>query len=102
MGGHWGAELKYAGWDAIIVEGKSDKPVYLAIVDAKVEIRDASHLWGSGIYHTTNSICQQMGPETQVAAIGQAGENLVRMASHPERASSTRRAASAACSGRRS
>jgi aldehyde:ferredoxin oxidoreductase len=80
MGGHWGAELKYAGWDHIIIEGKSETPVYIAIVDAKVEIRDASHLWGSGIYHTTNSICNQMGPETQVAAIGQAGENLVRMA----------------------
>jgi aldehyde:ferredoxin oxidoreductase len=80
MGGHWGAELKYAGWDAVIIEGKSAKPVYLAIADSKVEIRDASHLWGSGIYHTTSSICQAMGPETQVAAIGQAGENLVRMA----------------------
>ncbi len=80
MGGHWGAELKYAGWDNVIIEGTSDKPVYLAIVDDKVEIRDASHLWGNGIYHATNSICQEMGPETQVAAIGQAGENLVRMA----------------------
>jgi aldehyde:ferredoxin oxidoreductase len=81
MGGHWGAELKYAGWDAIIIEGKSEKPVYLSIVDAKVEIKDASHLWGSGTYRTAASLCQEMGPETQVAAIGQAGENLVRMAS---------------------
>ncbi len=71
MGGHFGAELKHAGWDAIIVEGVSDEPVYLSIVDDKVEIRDASHLWGNGIYHATSSICQEMGPETQVAAIGQ-------------------------------
>ena len=79
MGGHWGAELKYAGWDNVIIEGKSDHPVYIAIVDGKVEIRDASHLWGNGIYRATASICQEIGPETQVAAIGQAGENLVRM-----------------------
>ncbi len=81
MGGHWGAELKYAGWDNVIIEGRSDKPVYVAIVDEKVEIRDAAHLWGNGIYRATASICQELGPETQVAAIGQAGENLVRMSS---------------------
>lgn len=79
MGGEWGAELKYAGWDNVIIEGKSPKPVYLAIMDDKVELRDASHLWGNGIYRATNAICQEMGPETQVAAIGQAGENMVRM-----------------------
>ncbi|MDI6871689.1 MAG: aldehyde ferredoxin oxidoreductase [Bacillota bacterium] len=79
MGGHWGAELKYAGWDNVIIEGKASKPVYIAIMDDKVEIRDASHLWGNGIYRATDAICQEMGPETQVAAIGQAGENLVRL-----------------------
>ncbi|MGE5508392.1 MAG: aldehyde ferredoxin oxidoreductase [Chitinophagales bacterium] len=78
MGGHFGAELKYAGWDNIIIEGASPKPVYLAIMDDKVEIRDASHLWGNGIYRTTEVICQEMGQETIVAAIGQAGENMVR------------------------
>lgn len=81
MGGHWGAELKYAGWDGVIVEGKADKPVYIAILDDRVEIRDAAHLWRNGIYYATASICQELGPETQVAAIGQAGENLVRMSS---------------------
>jgi aldehyde:ferredoxin oxidoreductase len=80
MGGAWGAELKYAGWDNLIIEGESKKPVYIAIVDDQVEIRDAGHLWGNGIYHTTNSICQEMGADTQVVAIGQAGENLVRLA----------------------
>ena len=80
MGGQWGAELKYAGWDAVIVEGKADRPVFVAILDGEVEIRDAAHLWGNGIYRATDAICQEMGPEAQVAAIGQAGENLVRMA----------------------
>ncbi len=80
MGGGWGPELKYAGWDNVIIEGESKKPVYIAIVDDRAEIRDAGHLWGNGIYHTTNSICQEMGADTQVVAIGQAGENLVRLA----------------------
>jgi aldehyde:ferredoxin oxidoreductase len=80
MGGHWGAELKYAGWDNVIVEGKAPKPVYIAITDGKVEIREAGHLWRNGIYRATTAICEEMGPETQVAAIGQAGENLVRIA----------------------
>ncbi len=80
MGGDWGAELKYAGWDNVIVEGKSPKPVYLVIVDDKVEIKDATLLWGNGIYHTTSALSQELGPEVQVAAIGQAGENQVRMA----------------------
>jgi aldehyde:ferredoxin oxidoreductase len=78
FGGYWAPELKYAGWDNIIVEGKADKPVYIAIVDDKVEIRDARHIWGSGTARTTQEICSAMGPETQVLATGQAGENLVR------------------------
>ncbi|MEW6661418.1 MAG: aldehyde ferredoxin oxidoreductase [Bacillota bacterium] len=80
MGGHWGAELKFAGWDAVIIQGKAANPVWLSIMDDKVEIRDARQLWGSGIYRATAEICAEMGAEAQVAAIGQAGENLVRMA----------------------
>jgi aldehyde:ferredoxin oxidoreductase len=79
MGGHFAAALKYAGYDAIIVEGKADRPVWLSISDGKVEINDARHLWGQGIRRTTLEISQQMGPEASVAAIGQAGENLVPM-----------------------
>ena len=48
--------------------------------DDRIELRDAAHLWGNGIYRATTAICEEMGPETQVAAIGQAGENLVRIA----------------------
>jgi aldehyde:ferredoxin oxidoreductase len=81
MGGHWGAELKFAGWDNVIVEGKADKPVYIAIMDDKVEIRDAGNMWGNGIYRATVQVCEEMGSGAMVAAIGQAGENQIRMAS---------------------
>lgn len=79
MGGHFAAELKYAGFDGVIVEGRADHPVWLAIADGKVEIRDARRLWGQGIRRTTLEISRQMGPEAVVAAIGQAGENMVPM-----------------------
>ncbi|MDQ1238445.1 MAG: hypothetical protein QG577_630 [Thermodesulfobacteriota bacterium] len=79
MGGHFAAELKYAGFDAIIIEGAADRPVWLQVTDGKAEIKDASRLWGQGIRRATVEISQQMGPEACVAAIGQAGENLVPM-----------------------
>jgi aldehyde:ferredoxin oxidoreductase len=79
MGGQFAAELKYAGYDAIIIEGKADRPVWLSISDGKVAIQDARKLWGQGIRRTTIEINQLMGPEAAVAAIGQAGENLVPM-----------------------
>jgi len=80
MGGHWGPELKYAGYDAIIVEGAATKPYWLRVEDDKVTLEDASAVWGQGIYRTTNYICNLMGAEAHVAAIGQAGENKSRMA----------------------
>ena len=80
-GGHFGPEIKYAGYDMIVVEGASSKPVYLSIYDGKVEIRDASHLWGKDTYETTEAIREELGdPAVQVASIGQAGENLVKYA----------------------
>ncbi len=79
MGGNFAAELKYAGYDGVIIEGKADHPVWLSIADGQVQIKDARHLWGQGIRRTTVEINQQMGPEASVAAIGQAGENLVPM-----------------------
>ncbi|MBT9139567.1 MAG: putative oxidoreductase YdhV [Dehalococcoidia bacterium] len=88
--GHWGEahaggafspELKYAGYDFIILEGKAEKPVYLCIEDDLVELRDASHLWGKDTSKTTDLICAENGdPEIKVACIGPAGENLVRYA----------------------
>ena len=80
MGGHWAAELKYAGWDSIIIEGQASHPVWLRIENQKVTIEDARRLWGNGIYRATAEISGIMGEECQVAAIGQAGENLVNQA----------------------
>ncbi|WP_028325078.1 aldehyde ferredoxin oxidoreductase [Desulfatirhabdium butyrativorans] len=77
MGGQFAAKLKYAGYDALIVEGKSDKPVWIMIRDGMVQVRDAGHLWGCGIRRTTFEISREMGPDCVVAAIGQAGEHLV-------------------------
>ncbi len=77
MGGQFAAKLKYAGYDAVIIQGKADRPVWLSIVDQQVEVQDARRLWGEGIRRTTEAIAQIMGPEAVVAAIGQAGENLV-------------------------
>jgi aldehyde:ferredoxin oxidoreductase len=79
MGGHWGPELKYAGFDAVVVQGKSATPVWLRIEDDKVTLEDASMLWGSGIYFSTNYIVNNMGPEAHVACIGPVSENLVRL-----------------------
>jgi benzoyl-CoA reductase subunit BamB len=82
MGGFWAPELKYAGYDKVILRGKSPDLVYLWIKDDKVEIRDAAHLHGKGAGETGELIRQELNePEAQVAAIGLAGENRVYMAS---------------------
>jgi len=80
MGGHWGPELKYAGFDGIIIQGKAEKPVYLWINDGKVEILDASDIWGTGTYYTTRFLRKVHGRDARVISIGQAGENLSRIA----------------------
>ena len=78
-GGFFGAELKMAGWDMIIVEGKSEKPVYLRIEDEKVELRDATHVWGKRVSETEKILRKEFGDKhVQIASIGPAGENLVR------------------------
>jgi aldehyde:ferredoxin oxidoreductase len=80
-GGYWGAELKMAGWDMVIFEGKSAKPVYLFIEDDKAELRDASHLWGQSVWHTEETIKKQhQDPLIRVSSIGLAGENQVLFA----------------------
>ena len=61
VGGFWGAELKRAGWDAIVVTGASAKPVYLWIKDEAVEIRDAAHLWGLEIMDTEEKLKAEVG-----------------------------------------
>lgn len=80
-GGHFGSELKAAGFDALIVKGISDTPVYLWIQDGKVEFRDASALWGKVTKDTQTEIRRQLNdPLIRVAQIGPAGEKLVRYA----------------------
>lgn len=79
MGGNFAAMMKYAGWDAIIIEGVSPKPVWLRIEDDKVSIEDASFVWGTGIFNTTAQIASVFGKEASIAAIGQAGENMVNL-----------------------
>lgn len=79
-GGYWGAELKFAGYDAIIFEGKASSPVYLNIVDDKVELKDATSLWGKVVSETTHALEKEHGEKVRVATIGPAGENLSRLA----------------------
>jgi len=80
-GGYFGAEMKFAGWDMVIFEGKSPKPVYLAIEDDKVELRDAAHLWGKSVWQTEEIIKKtHQDPQTRVCSIGRAGENGVMFA----------------------
>lgn len=81
-GGYFGAEFKHAGYDAIIFEGKADKPVYLWIKDGVAEIRDASHLWGKTLAESEDAIRAELGGDRfiRTAQIGPSGENLVRFA----------------------
>lgn len=80
-GGYWGAELKMAGWDMIIFEGKSPQPVYLYIQDDVAELRDASHLWGKSVWETEETLKTSLqDPLLRVSSIGRAGENQVLFA----------------------
>jgi benzoyl-CoA reductase subunit BamB len=92
MGGFWAPELKYAGYDKVIIRGKSPNLIYLWINNDKVEIRDASHLQGKGAIEAAELILQELKePKAQVAAIGLAGENRVYMASIEQGRSSASR-----------
>jgi len=92
MGGFWAPELKYAGYDKVILRGKSPDLVYLWIKNDKIEIRDASHLQGKGATETAEQIRQELNePKAQVAAIGLAGENRVYFASIEQGRSSASR-----------
>ncbi|MDI6823386.1 MAG: aldehyde ferredoxin oxidoreductase family protein [Bacillota bacterium] len=80
-GGYLAPELKFAGFEAVVVTGASDRPVYLFVHDGQAEIRDASRLWGLGTFATERTIREELGDaRVRVASIGPAGENLVRYA----------------------
>jgi aldehyde:ferredoxin oxidoreductase len=79
-GGHLGPELKYAGFDHLLIRGKAPSPVYAAIDNGKIEIRDARHLWGRTVWETEEYLEKELGGGIQVMSIGPAGENLVKSA----------------------
>ncbi len=80
-GGYWGSELKQAGWDGIVIQGRASEPVYLWIKDDQVEFRDATHLWGKITGPVETAIREELGDQQiRVTQIGPAGENLVRYA----------------------
>ncbi len=80
MGGHWGAELRFAGLDGLIVTGRAPEPVYLWLHDGQAEIRPAGHLWGLEHFDVFDRLRGETDPKAQVACIGPAGEKLVRLA----------------------
>jgi aldehyde:ferredoxin oxidoreductase len=80
-GGYWGAELKFAGYDALIIEGKSEKPVSIFIEDDKIEFRNAENLWGKTTIETTKLLMEEAPAKAKVMCIGPAGENLSLIAS---------------------
>jgi aldehyde:ferredoxin oxidoreductase len=77
-GGYWGAELKFAGWDMVIFEGKSPKPVYLMIENERVQLLDAAEIWGKTVWETEPAIkTKHQDPMIRVSSIGRSGENGV-------------------------
>ena len=100
MGGFWAAELKYAGYDKVVIRNKSPQLIYIWINNDKVEIRDASHLHGKGALETQELIKEELKePNAQVAAIGLAGENRVFVASIEQSRSSSSRGGGGAVMG---
>jgi len=82
LGGYWGPELKFAGYDHVVISGRSEEPVYLWINDENIEIRSARHLWGKDTIETQRLIKDELkDSEVKVACIGIAGENKVCIAS---------------------
>ena len=79
-GGYFGPELKFAGYDGIIFEGKANNPVYLHINDDLVELKDAKHIWGKNVFETTDILLNENEEDAKVACIGPAGEKLVLFA----------------------
>lgn len=79
FGGKWPSELKFAGYDAVVVVGKAEKPVFISVFDQKVEILDGDHLWGLDT-HETQRVLMKDYPGMSVLCMGQAGESLSRNA----------------------
>ncbi len=80
LGGHWGAELRFAGYDGVVITGRAEKPVYLYISGDQIEVRDASHLWGKDTFEAHDLLIAETDEKARAAIIGVAGENLVKIA----------------------
>src|SRR4030042_1918636 len=80
LGERWGTRLKYAGYDALVVQGKADKPTYIYIHDGIVEMHDASALWGKSAIEAGDSLKTERGKDVTVLTIGPPAENLVTFA----------------------
>ena len=80
LGHYWGAELRFAGYDGLVITGRAERPTYLWIKDGGIELRDASHLWGQDYFVTADALLEETDARARVAGIGQAGENLVKIA----------------------
>jgi len=80
LGGHFGPQIKYAGYDVLLIKGRAQKPSILVIDDDKVKIRPAESFWGQGSLTTEKQLKNELGEDFQILSIGPAGENLVRFA----------------------
>jgi aldehyde:ferredoxin oxidoreductase len=81
FGGYWGSQLKFAGYDMVVLEGKSEHPAYIVIQDNLVEIKDAAHVWGKDVFTAANILKQEIGdPFIKILTIGPAGEKLSLLA----------------------
>lgn len=78
VGGHWGRELRRTGIDGMILTGRAARPVYLSLVDGKLEFKDAVHLWGKDCFETDAFLKKELGEKVQVLSIGPAGEKMVK------------------------
>ncbi|NIS70065.1 MAG: aldehyde ferredoxin oxidoreductase [Proteobacteria bacterium] len=80
-GGYWGANLRFAGYDGVILRNRAERPLYLWVSDQTVELRDATDVWGKDAFETDEILRQETNPRAKVAAIGPGGEKGVRFAS---------------------
>jgi aldehyde:ferredoxin oxidoreductase len=79
--GSWGAELKFCGYEGIIIRGKAEKPVYLYLTSEEIKIKDAQEIWSRDTYNTSQNLKEKYSSEIKIAPIGQAGKNLVNISS---------------------
>jgi aldehyde:ferredoxin oxidoreductase len=80
LGGSWGTELKFAGLDGLVVQGRAERPVYLLIENGKINVRDASAIWGKGAVQVREMLKGELGNSVKVVATGPAGDNMTALA----------------------